>query len=225
MSYLKRKYPRFLLPSLLVITLYFSHFSFLILEGAVYRERVSYLEENHFERTAKRQVAMEEFSKLEKNDLVGDVIKRYRPSIGRYKIAELADVICEVGENYNYDPMFLLAIIFTESSFRNKAVSRVGAMGLMQIRPFVGKYLAHETNTRWQGRKTLFDPYVNIKLGAYYLGKLYQRFDGDLKLALEAYNNGPTRVKNRIRKYGYFSSPYSQKVFNTYEKLRKNVRI
>ena len=77
-----------------------------------------------------------------------------------------------------------------------------------------------EVSVQWQGIPSLDDPEVNITLGAYYLSKLFLRF-GDLGLALEAYNHGPSRLKGYL-KNGYRPKHYSQKVFRNYSSLMSN---
>lgn len=225
MFYHRSKRPKCFFSSYLAVCLFFSHFAFLILDEMVYYQRTSYLRKVYFERAAQRKSDQEKLQKIEEKDRILKAIKSYKPDLGDEKVSELTDIICEVGGDYNYDPIFLLAVIFTESSMRRTAVSNAGAMGLMQIRPFVGKDLANETKVSWNGSDTLLDPGVNIKLGVHYLGKMFQRFNGDQRLALEAYNNGPTIVKERVAAYGDFSSPYSQRVFRTYEKLKMNAKI
>jgi len=195
------------------------------LGGEVYMERIAYLEKVHFKRVAERKAALEKLGSIEGKNRVRETIKQYRPHLNVARVSKLTDIICDAGDVYNYDPVFLLAVILTESSFRHRAVSKAGAVGLMQIRPFVGKGLASEANIKWKGRKTLFDPQANVRLGACYLDKLFVRFDGNLQLTLEAYNNGPSKVRRRVKAYGYFSTPYSRKVISTYNKLKNNVQI
>tara|TARA_B100000686_G_scaffold303979_1_gene341241 strand:- start:1249 stop:1920 length:672 start_codon:yes stop_codon:yes gene_type:complete len=133
-------------------------------------------------------------------------------------LIEVSGQILEVSRKYGYDPLFLTALIVTESSFNNKARSRKGAIGLMQIVPRTGYAIAKETNLEWRGKKTLFDPESNIVLGTYYLDKLVQRF-GDLNLALEAYNHGPSQLRKYLRK-GRQPKRYSRKVLTNYRKIK-----
>jgi len=80
----------------------------------------------------------------------------------------------------------LKAMIKVESNFNRKAVSRKGALGLMQIMPEnLGDFDVEDP----------FDPWQNIKGGSRYLKALLDRFDGEISLALAAYNAGPTRVE------------------------------
>jgi len=95
------------------------------------------------------------------------------------------DVITEASERFGVSFSLLKAIIKAESDFDPQAVSKKGAMGLMQIMP---------QNFKLLGLKDPFDPTQNIHAGARYFKQLYDRFDGKLALSLAAYNAGPTAV-------------------------------
>lgn len=101
-----------------------------------------------------------------------------------YISAWVEDVAAEV----KLEPALLRAIIRVESNFNHKAVSRVGARGLMQLMPSTALELreARAVSAR--------DPRSNIRAGARYLRQMINRFDGDLNMALAAYNAGPAAV-------------------------------
>ncbi len=147
-----------------------------------------------------------------------NVIDKYRTGLKEKDKIKITQAIMKQSRIYGYDPLFLTALIITESSFRNWAKSPVGALGLMQIRPRTGKALAREINLPWKGKDTLFDPVKNIALGSYYLDKLLTRF-GNLDTALEAYNHGPTRMSRYVRR-GKQPIKYSSKVFTIYNGIR-----
>lgn len=149
---------------------------------------------------------------------IAQLISSYKTGLKKDHFDSLPERIVNESKKYGYDPLFLTAVIITESSFYNWAQSDKGALGLMQILPATGKELANQAHLEWAGNPTLFDPEANIALGAYYLNKLVLRF-GDLGLALEAYNHGPTRL-NRYLKAGFRPKRYSQKVFRHYSWLR-----
>ena len=137
----------------------------------------------------------------------------------------VADLVVRYSDAHGHDPFLLLAVIETESSYRPKVVSNKGAVGLMQIRPFVGRGLSSELLGDAIDDGALYDPEINIQLGAYYLAKLLKKFDGNLGMALEAYNRGPYRLKKKLRnsKGAQIAMPYTKKVFKTREDIRKSL--
>jgi soluble lytic murein transglycosylase-like protein len=99
--------------------------------------------------------------------------------------AEYVPYFIEAGKLYNIDPNLLAAQAFKESRFNPRAVSRIGAEGIMQLKPKTARSL---------GVTDSFDPKQNIFGGAKYLRKQLDRFNGDLTMALAAYNAGSTLV-------------------------------
>ena len=149
---------------------------------------------------------------------IEEVISGHYTGLDEKHAVRIPELILDESKKYGYDPLFLTALIITESSFYNWAKSNRGARGLMQLRPATAIALASETHLKWRGIRTLFDPEKNIALGAYYLNKLVSRF-GNLTLALEAYNHGPSRLSKYLRK-GYQPKRYSKKVLKNYRKIR-----
>ncbi len=98
---------------------------------------------------------------------------------------EFQEIIGKVATETNLDPSLIKAVIHAESGFNPKARSSKGAMGLMQLMPGT----AHEV-----GVKNPYEPRQNIAGGALYLSSLMDRYQGDLKRALAAYNAGPGNV-------------------------------
>jgi len=166
-------------------------------------------------REAERETQLNYEEKV--TDKIRQLITKYQIQIYAEHIQEIPKSILAESKIYDYDPMFLTALIITESSFNSRARSNRGALGLMQIVPRTGVALAREKNIEWKGSQTLYNPYVNIELGAYYLNKLHNRF-GDLNLALEAYNHGPTKLAEYLKR-GYQPRSYSNKVLEIYEMI------
>lgn len=94
--------------------------------------------------------------------------------------------IGESARRYELDALLLAALVEAESSFLPDAVSPVGAVGLTQVMPATAQWLGQPGD--------LTDPTANLEVGARYLRRLLDRFDGDLELALAAYNAGPSAV-------------------------------
>jgi soluble lytic murein transglycosylase-like protein len=94
-------------------------------------------------------------------------------------------LISNASKEFKVDSLLLKAMIKAESDFDPRAISRKGAMGLMQIMP---------ENFKMLNLENPFDPWQNIRAGAQYFKKLYKRFNGKLALSLAAYNAGPTAV-------------------------------
>jgi soluble lytic murein transglycosylase len=94
----------------------------------------------------------------------------------------------------------------------------------MQLRPAVAHALAEEADLDvWENENSLHDPVTNIKLGAYYLGQLKEKF-GDLKLALTAYNRGPTWVQRMIESKTALPLDYASKVLSVSRHYREQGR-
>lgn len=98
---------------------------------------------------------------------------------------DLASVITEAASKYGVDPNLIAAVAFKESRYNPKAVSRIGAEGVMQLKP---------RTARWLGVKDSFDARQNVLGGTKYLRMLLDRFEGDLDMALAGYNAGPDLV-------------------------------
>jgi soluble lytic murein transglycosylase-like protein len=89
------------------------------------------------------------------------------------------------------------AVIVVESGFNPRAVSKKGAVGLMQLQP---------ATARRYGVKNIYDPEQNIRAGAHYLSDLLVRFDSNLELALAAYNAG----EEAVERYGRHVPPFRE---------------
>jgi len=147
-----------------------------------------------------------------------EVLDKQPTDLANVTREELAEVIYEEAIRYNQDPKFILALIAIESEFYNWSVSEKGAKGLMQIMPYVGKSLAQELGIEWSGDQTLFNPYLNIRIGIHYLSQLMLDFK-DVGMALTAYNYGPTYVRGLIDRKERIPHNYSRRVLTAYKSI------
>ena len=123
--------------------------------------------------------------------------------------------ILRAAKQHDVDPDLVKAVIKVESNFNSSAISRKGAMGIMQLMPDTAEGYSVDNP---------FNPKENIDGGTKYLKKLIEMFGGDLKLALAAYNAG----ENAVIKYGFRIPPYNEtidyveKVLMHYNNLKEN---
>jgi soluble lytic murein transglycosylase len=134
----------------------------------------------------------------------------------------LAMAIVREARRNKVDPMLVVAVIRCESSFNNYAVSHVGAMGLMQVMPDTGNYLADRAGFKLQRHTNLFDSELNVELGTAYLADLIERF-GSPERALVAYNAGPglaKKILSKKEKRDRFMAGYPAKVMKEFRRLK-----
>jgi soluble lytic murein transglycosylase len=104
---------------------------------------------------------------------------------------------------YNLDPALVAAVILCESSFNPGALSRVGARGLMQLMPDTANEIAAKLNVPDFTLDRLFEPEVNVQMGASYLSYLAEWFDGDLRKMICGYHAGLGNVGAWLRNTDY----------------------
>ena len=140
----------------------------------------------------------------------------------RYEVA-----IKEASEKNDLEPAFVAAVIYTESRFRPDVESHKDAFGLMQLLPQSARYIQRNSGIEGDYR----DPKVNVELGTWFLGYLNDRYQGDERLMLAAYNSGEGSVDAWTSEEGFDiekdipykeTSEYVDKVLeaqNTYREL------
>lgn len=124
-------------------------------------------------------------------------------------------IILQAADQHDMDPALICAVIMVESSYNPNAISKSGARGLMQLMPRTAKAL---------GVKDSLNPEHNINGGVKYLRQLLDRFDGDVTLALAAYNAGSRYVK-KYKGIPPFRETrnFVKKVLTYYEAYRKQI--
>ena len=110
-----------------------------------------------------------------------------------------SDVIRQQAAEKHLDPALIAAVIYAETKFDPRP-SSAGAQGLMQILPGTAEYLARRSGATTFTVSDLATPQVNIAYGSYYLRYLLDHYNGQLTLALAAYNGGETNVDRWVAK-------------------------
>ena len=115
-----------------------------------------------------------------------------------FYVIEYSEYVEEYSEEYEVDKYLIYACIKAESNFNEKAESKKGAKGLMQLMDSTGQEIAKGLNMEIDD-DDLFNPEINICLGTKYISKLFQKYQ-NIELALAAYNAGSGNVDSWINK-------------------------
>jgi soluble lytic murein transglycosylase-like protein len=124
-------------------------------------------------------------------------------------------IIFQAASRHQVDASLIKAVIMAESRYNPQAISKMGAKGLMQLMPGTAKAL---------GVKDAFNPEHNVNGGVKYLKQLLEKFDGDVTLALAAYNAGSKNVRDYKGVPPFKATRhYIKKVFKYYQYFKKNL--
>lgn len=155
----------------------------------------------------------------EKVSKVNGAIYRWTRASLPKKFHKRADVIAQAiideSHRHGFDPIFVLSVIQTESSFNPDQIGGVGEIGLMQIRPKTGQWIAKLAGLPWKGPASLKDPVSNIRIGVTFMAHLREKFDSHARLYIAAYNMGPSNV-NELRSQAKWPKIYPAKVMSRY---------
>jgi soluble lytic murein transglycosylase-like protein len=132
--------------------------------------------------------------------------EQYRISTG------LANAIIEAATAEGIDPDLAFRLVRVESVFKERAVSSAGALGLTQLMPGTARLLDRSLRSR----SAILEPQTNLRLGFRYLRHMIKQYDGDVRLALLAYNRGPNAVNRALRGGQDPENGYSHKVLGTW---------
>ena len=142
-------------------------------------------------------------------------------------------LVAQYAQEYGLDPYLVQAVIHCESSGNPNARSRSGALGLMQVMPQTGQWIAGKLNLGDFIEEDLLDPSCSIRMGCWYLSFLLERLDNNLVHAVAAYNAGHGNVTKWLQEQGRTdengqlnaipfaeTEEYVKRVQNAYEKYR-----
>lgn len=153
---------------------------------------------------------------------VQQLLDEFKINVNNYSTYDLAYTIAKESKQHQIDPYLILVMIKTESSFRIKVVSYKGAVGLMQLLPNTAYYISDKrSDLSLNNRHELFDPVANITVGINYFAYLKDKFNGNEKYAIMAYNFGPTNLKKYLSRNYSLPSFYYNRVMANYKNILK----
>lgn len=132
---------------------------------------------------------------------------------------DLAARIHDAARGAGVDPVIAFGLVETESSFRRTAVSWAGAVGYTQVMPATARWMNPAVRHR-----DLFQAETNLELGFEYLAYLIDYYDGDVRIALTAYNRGPGTVDGLLKRGRDPENGYADKVLGTARQGRAQLR-
>ncbi|WP_420129311.1 transglycosylase SLT domain-containing protein [Longimicrobium sp.] len=143
-------------------------------------------------------------------------LKRIHEHSSKFGIpADLAERIEDIALAEGIESHVAFGLVRAESEFNRRAVSPVGAVGLTQLMPSTARYFK-----RGVSREALMDRDTNLRIGFRYLRTLIEKYNGNLELALLAYNRGPDRVDQLLRAGQNPNNGYVEMVLGKRDKRR-----
>lgn len=148
--------------------------------------------------------------------IVLTIISKYIYTVLFYPLKYM-EIIESASERYSIDPYLVLAIIKVESNFNKEAMSSSDAKGLMQVMNSTAEEEIDTINSVDSSNYDIYDPYTNIEIGTKYFSELVSRYDGNIYIAICAYNAGLGNVDK------WFEKPYNQ--YTDFESTQENIQF
>lgn len=171
-----------------------------------------------------------EASHFESDEKITIYLEKYLNKKGK-KLADTAlftEELIKVSNEKEFDPVFLLAIMKTESSFNPKAIGSVGEIGLMQIKPSTAKWICNKAGIEWKGTEALKDANYNMLVGAAYFKYLMAssqivNTSAKGRNYIIAYNTGINNLQ-RLPDSERHDHTYYKKVMKNYSKIYSDLK-
>lgn len=112
------------------------------------------------------------------------------------------EFILKFSKNFNVPKEVIWSVMRTESHYKVRATSPVGALGLMQVMPYTGQKISQVLGNKNFSPEDLLEPDKNIQIATRYLKRLSDMFENKLPLVAAAYNAGPHRVGSWLQSFG-----------------------
>ncbi|MCM2353096.1 MAG: lytic transglycosylase domain-containing protein [Pseudobdellovibrio sp.] len=177
------------------------------------------IRERHAKELLKSKYKESDFKEFQGDKEFALYIKQYlekaNPKLGSDKFVK---AVFAESKQYEYDPIFLMAVIKTESQFNERAIGTSGEVGLMQIKPDTAKWICKKKGVKWKGPQALKNPEYNIKVSALYFKYLKKTLDSKSSRYVNAYNMGIGRL-GRLPAEDISAHPYYHKVIKNYTEI------
>lgn len=148
-------------------------------------------------------------------------IRSENPKMNAEKTTE---ALISASRRRGYDPVFLLAVIKTESAFNPNAIGSVGEIGLMQVRPTTAEWITKKSGLKWKGAEALKDPAYNIQVGAAYFSYLRKKLKSNTAHYINAYNMGMNNLQ-RLPADSKISHPYYSRIMTNYIDIYQELQL
>jgi len=138
--------------------------------------------------------------RIKKEEIISQIIsfvKVENESLTDNELRTIAKIVYDESLKKKIDYRLVLAIMKVESNFRYGAISKKGARGLLQVKPSLARYIAHDVGIHWKDETILDEPDKNIKIGVHFFSQLVEDFES-INMALHAYHVGPTKLKEIV---------------------------
>ncbi len=152
------------------------------------------------------------------------ILRERAPRLTAGERRGVAEALAGAETEHGLDALLVLALIDQESRYDPRARGPKGSLGLMQVRPFVGRDVAKRHKIPWKGSQTLIDPVLNVRIGQAYLAEMKRMFPRN-ELALTAYNMGPYRLKRILAQGRALRSRYAARVLKGYLALQRQFPV
>ena len=164
-----------------------------------------------------RSYAKSVAKEFEKDSHFAQYLKRYiAQENANLNSDDMSESLLQASRNYFYDPVFLLAVVKTESQFNPAAIGTHGEIGLMQIKPDTAEWICNKKKIKWKGSNALKDPAYNILVGATYFAYLKKSLHHQKSAHfINAYNLGITSLQ-RMPADEREKHPYYDRVLDNY---------
>lgn len=149
-----------------------------------------------------------------------EAVEDMQSSLSPDEEAHLASQVFDYSREHGLDPLLVLSVIRVESGFAPKAVSPMGALGIMQVMPATARFITERRGWSWPGESELFDPSFNIRLATSHLSDLITKF-GSVEEALIAYNCGEGTMQELSSSGLPLPRSYARRVLSVYDRLQR----